>query len=170
MNILGIDHSTRSGFAFVNTDTNDIETWQYQMTNKEEGARYKEWYDYLEYIYEDYMPDLVVMEKPAHMRNANISRFLGGLVTIEKLLCAKYNIKTLEVVPTTLKKHLTGNGRSEKQDVAMSLIEHFKGTIKPKDIEEYEYYKKDGSVKKIHYDKSDALALVVYANNVFNKE
>lgn len=170
MKILSIDHSTRSGFCLTNTDNDEIRTWQYLMEECTEGRRYVEWLSYLHGIFKKHKPDMLVIEKPAHMRNANISRFLIGLVALEKLIAEEYDAKVIEVVPTSLKKVITGNGKAEKKDVAMSVLERYKGILEPKDIEEYEYYKKDGSIRKIHYDKADAVALNIFAQNIVFEE
>lgn len=166
MKFLSIDHSTRSGFCFVDTEEDYIKTWQYLMTEKEEGKRYVEWLALLHGVFNTHKPDILVIEKPAHMRNANISRFLIGLVALEKLIAEEHGSKVIEVVPTSLKKALTGNGKAEKESVAEAVLEHYKGILEHKDIEEYEYYKKTGKVRKIHYDKSDAVALNIFAQNV----
>lgn len=68
----------------------------------------------------DYIkPTTVVFEKPflPDNMNGNTVRKLMGLTVILDELCADRKITAREVSPSTIKKHLTGSGKSPKPDM-----------------------------------------------------
>ena len=68
---------------------------------------------------------------------------------IYRYLLGKYNIPTIEVPPTTLKKYITGDGKSDKKKMALSIKSIFDISFKTN-------------------DETDAFSLLVTAMDYFN--
>jgi Holliday junction resolvasome RuvABC endonuclease subunit len=78
-------------------------------------------------IYEDvdfaclsYKPQLAVIEDlPTHAHGAGITGMVQGVV---RLALQQHGVPYVKVVPSTLKKYATGNGRADKSDLRMELF------------------------------------------------
>ena len=57
---------------------------------------------------------LAAIEAPVHARTMPAMRIAGGLAAISEMICAFRSINSLEVPPTTVKKHFTGSGAATK--------------------------------------------------------
>lgn len=79
-------------------------------------------------IYEDvdyaclaYKPDLAVIEDlPTHANGAGLTGMVQGVV---RLALMQHGVPYVKVVPSTLKKYATGNGRADKSDLRMALYQ-----------------------------------------------
>ena len=155
MLILSIDHSfSRTGYSLLDnykllaTGSFCVGTMSYENI-----MAFQERVDNL---IKTHKPEIVITEKPAHMRNGDIARMLTSLHTVIILACLRNNTAYYIVNPKIMKKLVTGKGNATKEDVCNVLIEKYKFP------EEYlchkEYYKKDKTkVKEIYYDESDSV-------------
>lgn len=159
MRVMGLDHATSSGVAIIENG-NIIFTERFELIETGD-MRLCEFKDIITNIIEKYEPDIIALEKPAHLRNANILRYLIGLYSIALEVATRRFIEIVTVNPTTMKKWLTGDGRADKEHVAKALQERTGN-----DFREYIFYKKDPMrVKEVKYDVCDALSLALYVYN-----
>lgn len=156
MRIMGIDHGTSSGICIME-DGNII--YRERLELKEIGnRRLCEFKDRVAKLMSIYEPNVIALEKPAHLRNAEILRYLIGLYSMALEEATRRDIEIVCVVPTTMKKYIAGNGRADKEDMAKAIQRIFN-----EDYREYIYYKKDkNKVKEIKYDVVDAISLAFY--------
>ena len=148
MRIIGIDHGTSTGVSILD-DGKLFATHNIRL--KTDGdERYIELFNEIKEILIKYKPDMVALETPSHLRNAKILRYLIGLHTAVVMACVELNIKTVDVIPTTMKKFIVGDGRADKSQVAYALTH--KHGFDGKDI-----------LIPI-YDVSDATALAYYVS------
>lgn len=159
MRVMGLDHATSSGVAVIE-DGKIIYTERFEL--KEKGnARLCEFKDRISGLLDEFKPEVVALEKPAHLRNAEILRYLIGLYSLALEDATRRHIEIRCVNPTTMKKWLTGDGRADKEHVAKALQERTSN-----DFREYIFYKKDPTrVKEVKYDVCDALSLALYVYN-----
>lgn len=157
MRILSIDHSfKRTGYSIVDENKKLLCTGSIELGN----MTYKNILKFRERIIElleIHKPDVVVTEKPAHMRNGNIARMLSGLHTEIILEVIKDRLDYGIVNPKTVKKHITGSGSATKEDVMRAIIEKYGYE---EDLLCYEEMTKRSpiKVKEVHYDESDSVA------------
>lgn len=161
MRIIGIDHGTSTGVSILD-DGKLFATHNIRL--KTDGdERYIELFNEIKEILIKYKPDMVALETPSHLRNAKILRYLIGLHTAVVMACVELNIKTVDVIPTTMKKFIVGDGRADKSQVAYALTH--KHGFDGKDILIPIYYKtKPNTIKDMIYDVSDATALAYYVS------
>ena len=116
---LGIDQSTKTGFAFADVETGVIVKSGHYSVRAADGGRlsvgaalnrFEQW---LEMLLEEYAPVRVIFEQP-HFQGYNATVELVGFVAIILKLCAKHNIAVDSVHTSTLKKFATGDGRADK--------------------------------------------------------
>ena len=160
MKILSIDHSfKRTGYGLLD-GYNLVTTGAFTVGEMNFDNVYK-FMEEVEWLLDSNKPDVVVLEKPAHIRNIEILRMLTSLYTSAIIACQKRSIPFSTVNPKMVKKHITGNGSANKEQVMKSLIEKY-------NFEEYmlcekTYYKNNkDKVKSVDYDESDAIANAIY--------
>ena len=160
--IMGIDHAIRYGMALYIENEGDIsiETFTNTLTCKDNNDKFIEWYKVLNNSLDLYKPDVICTEQPKHLRNPKVLQFLTGLYTITILVAKLKGITVVECNPKTVKKAITGNGNALKEDVMNALRTEY--NLTHEDLCHNVYYKDGIRIKEIHYDKSDALALVHY--------
>ena len=161
MRILGIDHGTRTGWSLA-VDGIVVKTGSFQMKNptKNTGKAFMDFLQFVDTLLDETKPDLVRLEKPAHMRNANILRYLVGLHSMAELACCKHNIPVKDIIPSQYKKQIAGDGRADKDGVLYALL---KKGIPKEFIYKPVFYKTDKQkIKELKYDESDATALALF--------
>ena len=159
MRVMGLDHATSSGVAIIENGE-IIYTERFELIEKG-NARLCEFKDRISGLLDEFQPEVIALEKPAHLRNAEILRYLIGLYSLALEDATRRNIDIRCVNPTTMKKWLTGDGRADKEHVAKALQERTGN-----DFREYIFYKKDPMrVKEVKYDVCDALSLALYVYN-----
>lgn len=163
MLILSIDHSfNRTGYAVLNnkklisTGSFEVGRMTYESINE---FRIK-----IEELIDKYNPHLIVTEKPAHMRNAEIARMLSGLHTTIIIASIRRSIPYSIVNPKNMKKHITGKGNADKSDVCKCLVENY--NYDEDMLCKKTYYKNKDGIKKIDYDESDAVGNALYVMEV----
>ncbi|RJG26679.1 crossover junction endodeoxyribonuclease RuvC [Paenibacillus thiaminolyticus] len=109
-------------------------------------------------------PDVLVLERPVHFKNANSVLALVGAYSMVTLGALHLGIRIAEIRPTELKMH-TGKGNADKETVAVEMQMLF--GLDYDDIAVPLFYQRDdpkgkykkGDIKERLYDPSDAIAL-----------
>ena len=160
MRILAIDHGTRSGFSYFVDNRYTYSGVILLKDIKELREAQKSFYE----LFQIYKPEVVVLEKinvaGTKFGGDNVIK-LAQLQAIIIAIAQNYNCKIIYVNPTSMKKHITGNGRVEKREVAMHIAK--KWNLNPDHICVPQYYKLKKGVKGYEADESDAIALGTYA-------
>lgn len=162
MVILGIDHGSRTGISAIE-DGVCVHTSTVTVDLKADNALAEYFYS-IQFILNEYNPNLVALEVPRHSRNGDIYRKLVGLYTVIKLSCEIRKIKVIEVDPRTMKKFITGKGNAEKNEVMECLITRW--AVRKDLVYKPVYYKAkrlEGQIKEYLFDESDATGLALYA-------
>lgn len=166
MRVLGIDHGKRAGFAVLD-DRVVVEIGSFTLNEIDRNKMLYEFYCNVDNLAKTFKPDIIACEYPSDMLGAETARLLIGYFTIVKLVAVQYDIAIQECYVTSVRKIVTGSGKSEKVTVCDSLVD--KLNIDRERIEHKVYYspngKNAGKVKSFVYDESDALALCYYALN-----
>lgn len=156
MNIMGIDPGLeRTGFAILNPKGELLEIGLIE-TKKGENLpiRLKEIYNSLQNLIEKYEVKLLILERiiATNKIQSNLEKILqarGCILT----LAGQKNLEVIEVHPKIVKKAITGNGNSKKEEIKNALEKIYKITIKN---------------KKILDDGYDALAIALSHNKITN--
>ncbi len=109
-------------------------------------------------------PDIIVLERPVHFKNANSIIALVGAYSMVTLAALHIGVKMAAIRPSELKMQ-TGKGNADKETVAVEMQMLF--DLDYDEIAVPVYYKKDNLKKKIKagdlkerlFDPSDAIAL-----------
>lgn len=180
MRVLGIDHGTSTsgwGLIDVSLDSNKELVFRYLdhgLLHKPKGSEYPYNMKYMVQTIRDKLaelhPDYVALEAPKDNRGFKATQVLTELLGSIKTLCMETGYGFCEIPPSTMKKIVTGYGWSNKEEVARAAAE--KLGLQFEDIVTAEYYKsgaKEGQIKKLLLDGTDALglamALVPYTNS-----
>jgi len=154
MLILGIDPGTATtGYGLVESNGNGatkVISWGLIETDKN---GFKE--NRLETIYKEVLiilkankPDLFAMEKIFFATNAKTAIAVGQAQGVLLLAASRAKVKVVEYAPGTIKKVVSGNGRSDKKQMQQALRKIFGASIRSK------------AKKKTHFDNAaDALAV-----------
>lgn len=140
MRILSIDHS------FKRTGVAVMEDYKLIYTGAEEFGEMsyeniEQFYSFVTFLIKNYKPDVVVTEKPAHMRNINILRMLTSLHTMAIIASIKASIPYSIINPKVAKKAITGKGNALKEEVMAKLIKDY--GYEEEMLCKKNYYKKD---------------------------
>lgn len=161
MLILGIDPGTATtGFGCINvTDISAINgkgleviEWGLIETDKEllKEVRLEIIYEKTLLLIQKFKPDVFVFEKVFFSNNAKTVIAVGQAQGVMLLAARKLNIFVAEYAPGTIKKMITGSGRSNKKEVQ----EHVRKILGNK--------VKSEKRKKTHFDNAaDALAIAM---------
>lgn len=150
MRILGIDPGTRiTGYGFI--DYQDQQTKLIEVGDIRPKStdplylRIHRIYELLGELIDKYRPDVLVLEKIyAHHKYVTTASILGHVRGVICLLCAQKNIELVEHSVKRIRKALTGNGSSSKQQTAKVVC-----------------YMLKINGEKLTLDASDALALAL---------
>lgn len=127
--------------------------------------------DVLDAIYQDTFrlikqeqPEVIILERPVHFKNANSVIALVGAYSMVTLAALHLGVKIAEIRPSELKMQ-TGKGNADKETVAMEMQMLF--DLDYDEIAVPVLYKKDdrnrkikaGDIKDRLFDPSDAIAL-----------
>lgn len=160
MKVLSIDHSfKRTGYSFLD-DFKLLSTGSFEL-GKMTFENVLKFENNVNELIERYKPDIVITEKPAHMRNVEIARMLTSLHTSVILCSLKHHLPFDTVNPKAMKKAITGDGGASKTTVCESLVEKYGYDIDM--LRNIHYYKKDKTkIKEIDYDESDSVANAIF--------
>ena len=125
MKILGIDQGLANcGFSIINIDEEDFEILKIGTVKTKSGEILQ---NRLNYIYKE-LDNLIKCNKDIQL--IGIEKLNGKVMTVQLitsivyLLSYKYQIPVIELVPSSVKKEITGNGRASKKDIQESLKEN----------------------------------------------
>jgi len=155
MIILGIDPGTATtGFGVLKVENQKIKplVWGLIETDKESspGKRLLKIFNMIRGIVKEYKPDVMSIEKLFFATNAKTAMRVGQAQGVMIYCGAICKIKVFEYAPGTIKKIITGSGRSDKKEVQKYLRRILGNNIKSQ------------AHKKTHFDNAaDALAVAV---------
>lgn len=152
--ILGADLSfTRTGLVWYDMQSNKVTRFTTITIKPGPNRLLRALNSFRDAICQDYLEvDMLVIEGPAlNSPNPRTLHMLGELSGVFKLLCESYGITYKIAVATEVRKFITGDGRSDKAHLAVTLRKLY-------DIE----FDNDDSPG---YDLTDAAALCVWEAN-----
>lgn len=164
MKIMGIDHGTNyAGWATMrNGEPIDFGLRDYTEIKMPAvlDAIYQDTYQ----LIKQHRPDIVVLERPVHFKNANSVIALVGAYSMVTLAALHQGIRIAEVRPSELKLE-TGKGNADKETVAIEMQMLFDldydaiaiPVLYQRDDPKREI--KKGDIKDRLFDPSDAIAL-----------
>lgn len=149
MRIIGIDPGTiTTGFGIIEYDRNEIKHIHSGIISipatKDFAPRLQKIYDELNLIIKKYKPDEFALETAFYGKNVQSALKIGYARGVSLLAAAHNGLPIKEYSPREIKKAVTGNGASSKEQVQYMI-------------------KKLMSInrKKIKFDETDALAVAV---------
>ncbi len=155
MRILGIDPGTATtGYGFIESIGSDnkviewglIETAKDSKTEDRLNKIFKETSQLLKKL----SPDVFVFEKIFFATNAKTVISVGQAQGVMLLAASRYKIKIESYAPGTIKKIITGSGKSNKKAVQQAIRKILGNQVKSK------------AHKKTHFDNAaDALAIAL---------
>ncbi|MDQ0658787.1 crossover junction endodeoxyribonuclease RuvC [Paenibacillus sp. W2I17] len=164
MKIMGIDHGTNyAGWATMTKgkpiDFGLMDYSKIQMP-KVLNAIYQDNYDMIR----SHKPDVVILERPVHFKNANSVIALVGAYSMVTLAALHNRVQIAEIRPSELKS-FTGKGNADKETVATEMQMLF--DLDYDKIAVPVLYKRNdpkgkykiGDIQQRLFDPSDALAL-----------
>jgi crossover junction endodeoxyribonuclease RuvC len=164
MLILGLDPGTATtGYGLLNiTDSSDFEVYDLGLieTHKDTAAaiRLVQIHDQICTLIEKYKPDVMVIEKVFFATNAKTAIRVGQAQGVMLFCAANHNLECMEYAPGTIKKMISGNGRSNKKEMQQALRKIFGPKVRSKPM------------KKTHFDNAaDALAIALTHAYTINK-
>lgn len=130
--ILGIDPGSRiAGYAFIKTknaramlpsDFLILEAGVLRTDTKlGHDVRIGLLHGALHGLIERHSPHVCVLEKAFYDKNVSTAIKLGEVRGAFIAACGRSQVKTEEITPAEVKKTITGNGRAEKEQVALAL-------------------------------------------------
>lgn len=135
MIVLAIDHGSVSGYSVFKYVDNKVKLVEKGFVRFKSETTY-------EYMYDEFYPIFRKYEKEAKyifLEKVNIigAKFNADAIirlceirAIIKLLAYEHKLNIVEVNPMTLKKHITGNGKATKMEVANEICTMFELDIK----------------------------------------
>lgn len=164
MKITGIDHGT------------NYAGWATMIAGRPKNLGLRDYTEIkmpavLDAIYQDTLgilrrerPDVLVLERPVHFKNANSVLALVGAYSMVTLAALHMEIKTAEIRPSEMKM-VAGKGNADKETVAIEMQMLF--DLDYDDIAVPLFYQRDdprgkykkGDIRDRLYDPSDAIAL-----------
>ena len=155
MIILGLDPGTATtGYGFVKILKNEFTVIDYGLIetdkNHTSGKRLSDIYKKLSFLIKSHNPDAIAIEKIFFATNAKTAIAVGQAIGIMIYCAEKHKTDIFEYAPGTIKKQISGSGRSDKKMMQTAVRKILGPKIK----------KKKGN--KTHFDNSaDALAIAL---------
>ncbi len=124
--ILGIDPGTNIlGYSILNTELNKSKV---EVLSVLQMKKLPDMYDHLKYIYEkinfvieEYKPDILSIEAPFYGKNVQSMLKLGRAQGIVIAACLHAGMEVYEYSPRKIKQSITGNGNASKEQVLAML-------------------------------------------------
>ena len=155
MIILGLDPGTATtGYGLVYIKDKSFSVISYGLIetdkNQNSGKRLVDIYKKLSFIIKNHKPDAIAIEKIFFATNAKTAIAVGQAIGVMMYCAEKNRSNIFEYAPGTIKKQISGNGRSDKKMMQKAVRKILGPKIKSK---------KGG---KTHFDNSaDALAIAL---------
>src|SRR3989344_7002021 len=131
MIVLGIDPGTATtGYSLLELNGHGLIPLEFDLieTKKEftPSERLSMIYDHMLEIIRKSTPDIMGIEKVFFATNAKTAIRVGQAQGVMLLAAASFNLPVVEYAPGTIKKVVTGNGRSDKKQMQDSIYRIFK--------------------------------------------
>lgn len=155
MIILGIDPGTATtGYGVLDVKENNFSVIEYGLieTDKNHNSRKRlaEIYKKLSFIIKTFKPDAMSMEKIFFATNAKTAIAVGQAQGVMMLSAYKHKLELFEYAPGTIKKQISGNGRSDKKMMQKAVRKILGPKVKSK------------KHQRTHFDNcADALAIAL---------
>lgn len=124
--ILGVDPGLhRTGLGVVQFSDNKYIYIAHDLIKTKPSAfletRLKQLFESMSQIIQEYKPDIVIVEEIFASVNRNTIIKLGMARAIPVLCAAQHNCKVINIPTRIVKKHITGYGAAEKEQIAQSV-------------------------------------------------
>lgn len=155
MLILGIDPGTATtGYGILKKDNGKIDALDWGLIetdkNQEIEKRFVGIYSQMAKIIKAYSPDIMAIEKIFFATNAKTAISVGQAQGVMFYCAARSNISIVEYAPMTIKKVVTGSGKSDKKVMQQHVRKYFGAKVR------------SAKKKKTHFDNAaDALAVAL---------
>lgn len=155
MIILGIDPGTATtGYGLIDINKNTFSVIEYGLIETDKihniQKRLSDIYKKLNIIVKQFKPDAISMEKIFFATNAKTAISVGQAQGVMMLSAYKNKVELFEYAPGTIKKQISGSGRSDKKMMQKAVRKILGPKIKSK------------KHQKTHFDNSaDALAIAL---------
>lgn len=155
MIILGIDPGTATtGYGLIELNSNSFSVIEYGLIETDKihniQKRLSDIYKKLSVIVKKFKPDAISMEKIFFATNAKTAISVGQAQGVMMLCAYKNKVDLFEYAPGTIKKQISGSGRSDKKMMQKAVRKILGPKIKSK------------KHQKTHFDNSaDALAIAL---------
>ena len=117
--ILAIDPATITGYAIINKKGTIKESGIIDLRpkrNESAGMRFVNMYKSIRHMVDKGIL-MVVFEEVKNHKGTYAAQIYGGLVSCIQLVCHDYDIPYTAIPVGTIKKHATGKGNANKQDM-----------------------------------------------------
>ena len=136
MILIGIDPGIRSvGWAVIECDMRgganlrDMGAWNLTSLGPSVGLRLERLHEETTALIQSWNPRFVGLEKAINFKNVDSAFKLSEARAVIRLACyqslANMDDRLLEISPTAVKKHASGSGRSNKDDMLRTLKVRF---------------------------------------------
>lgn len=168
MKILGIDHGTRyAGWAVVSVGRQGLTFKGHgliDLTDHSHPEVLRELKRRAALLIDQWLPDIVALEKPMAMRSGKVARLLIEMFAACELAALERYRSIMPITPQLAKLYAAGHAGADKEDVALAL--QAKYGLDYDEIAVPVYYKsgkRKGQIRDRLFDVSDACALCVAA-------
>ena len=152
---MGIDPGTATtgyGILRMSEEKLDALDWGLIETDKnhDSGTRFIKIYTQMSKILKSYSPDVIAIEKIFFATNAKTAISVGQAQGVMLYCAARSKIKIFEYAPMTIKKVVTGSGKSDKKTMQQFVRKYFGARVR------------SAKKKRTHFDNAaDALAVAL---------
>ncbi|OGM32791.1 crossover junction endodeoxyribonuclease RuvC [Candidatus Woesebacteria bacterium RIFCSPHIGHO2_01_FULL_44_21] len=153
MIVLGIDPGTATtGYSLLEANGRGLIPLEFDLIETKKSFTHAERlsmiYDHVREIIRSGEPDVMAIEKVFFAANAKTAIAVGQAQGVMFLAAADFKLPIVEYAPGTIKKVVSGNGRSDKKQMQQALRSIFGASIRSQ------------AKKKTHFDNAaDALAV-----------
>lgn len=122
MRLIALDIATKTGWASSSDGNISSGVWNLSISGDESnGIRLKKLWNKLNTTHETQTIKYVVYEQPSNLRG-HAQRILPALQGVVELWCVLNGILHRSFSPTEIKKHATGSGKANKNEMIMAAI------------------------------------------------
>ena len=129
--------------------------------------RLKAVYDFLNTMVPTYHPDIIAFEKMFFRGRSDSAASTIKVIGLIELVGAQYEISLMDVAPSTLKKFITGHGRSDKKEIKKEVVRQILGIDPEIEQPSAETLIKSGNILKAKSHEIDAVAVGLWAANEY---
>ena len=134
---MGIDPGTATtGFGILRVTGKTLEAvdWGLIETDKnhDSGRRFINIYSQMAKILKNYSPDVIAIEKIFFATNAKTAISVGQAQGVMLYCAARSKVKIFEYAPMTIKKVVSGSGKSDKKTMQKYVRKYFGAKVRSK--------------------------------------